>query len=107
MSDDSARPRPGHTTPPAREEVWDRFIDELDRTGQAGSAAEVLTPTTLHPEAPSGKRFADLTRDDILALSRIGGNLGRRGDVVKEIWEQTQRKLKEAAKAKAKRERPA
>jgi hypothetical protein len=80
--------------PPAREAIWDAFIDELDRRGQAGSAADVLTPTTLHPEAPSGKRFGDLTRVEIDNLAKIGGNLGRRGDIVKGIWDQTQQQLK-------------
>lgn len=80
--------------PPAREEIWDSFIDELDRRGQAGSAADVLTPTTLSLDAPSGKRFGDLTRSDIDSLVKIAGNLGRRGDVVKSMWEQTQQDLK-------------
>jgi hypothetical protein len=98
MKDD--RPQPTHishskhTRAQNPEEIWDRFIDELDRCGQAGSAADVLTPTTLHPDAPSGKRFGDLTRVDIDSIAKIGGNLGRRGDVVKMIWEQTQRMLK-------------
>ena len=46
--------------PRSREELWDLFIDELDRSGQAGSAADVIIPATLHPEAPSGKRFGEL-----------------------------------------------
>ena len=104
MSDDSQRPRPlkysTHTRPPDREEIWDLFIDELDRCGQAGSAADVLTPTTLDPDAPSGKRFGDLTRVDIDSLAKIAGNLGRRGDVVKTMWEQTQGKLKTRKRAK-------
>ena len=82
------------TRPPAREEIWDLFIDELDRCGQAGTSADVLTPTTLHPDAPSGQRFGDLTRGDIDTLAKIGGNLGRRGDVVKTMWAQTQQQLK-------------
>jgi hypothetical protein len=90
MDDQNADP----IRPPAREAIWDSFIDELDRRGQAGSAADVLTPTTLHPEAPSGKRFGDLTRVEIDNLAKIGGNLGRRGDIVKGIWEQTQQQLK-------------
>ena len=104
MGDDTSRPervtRSEHARAPDREEIWDRFIDELDRRGQAGSAADVLTPTTLDPNAPSGKRFADLTRVDIDNLAKIGGNLGRRGDVVKMIWEQTQQKLKQQRRGK-------
>ena len=40
-------------------------MDALDRAGQAGNAADVLTPTALHPDAPSGKRFGDLTRVEV------------------------------------------
>ena len=36
---------------PTRQDIWDRFVDELDRSGQAGSAADVITPTTLDPNA--------------------------------------------------------
>ena len=74
------------------EEVWDAFIDELDRRGQAGSSADVLTPATLNS---SRKRFADLSRDDIDNLSKIASTMGRRGDVVKTMWEQTQQQLKQ------------
>ena len=99
MSDNTPRtPRPTpprHQRPPDREEIWDLFVDELDRRGQAGSAADVLTPTTLDPNAPSGVRFGDLTRVDIDNLAKIAGNLGRRGDVVKTMWEQTQQQLKQ------------
>jgi len=77
------------------EDIWDRFVDELDQRGQAGSAADVLTPTTLDSNAPSGKRFGDLSREDIDSLSKIGSRIGRRGDVVKSIWEQTQQQLKQ------------
>ena len=90
--------------PPARslprETIWDQFVDALDRSGQAGTSADVLTPTTLHPEAPSGRRFGDLTRVEIDNLVKIGGNLGRRGDVVKTMWTQTQQQLKIAKRAK-------
>ncbi len=89
------------TRPQPREELWDQFVDELDRQGQAGSAADVVIPSTLHPEAPSGKRFGELTRIDITPLAQIGGRLGRRGNVVKDIWERTQKKLKAQARANA------
>jgi hypothetical protein len=87
--------------PLSRQEIWDLFIDELDRSGQAGTAAEVLIPTTLHPEVPTGKRFGELTRIDIGTLVQIGNNLGRRSDVVKDIWQRTQKKLKAEARANA------
>ena len=95
MTDDVPPPRPL-----AREAIWDLFVDALDRSGQAGTAADVLTPSTLHPEAPSGRRFGDLTRVEIDNLVKIGGNLGRRGDVVKTMWTQTQQQLKVARRAK-------
>jgi hypothetical protein len=76
------------------EQVWDRFVDELDRCGQAGSAADVLTPTTLDRAAPRSTRFADLNRMDIDNLAKLGSRLGRRGDIVREIWARTQHRRK-------------
>ena len=106
MSDDPSASdrarRPTEKRPLDREEVWDLFIDELDRRGQAGSAADVLTPTTMEPAVPGGKRFGDLTRADIDHLAKTAANLGRRGDVVKTIWEQTQRQLKQQKRDRAK-----
>jgi hypothetical protein len=80
-------------------DVWDLLIDELDREGQAGSAANVLVPSTLYPDAPSVKRFGDLTRVEIDALAAVGGRLGRRGDIIKDIWTRTQQKMKAQARA--------
>ena len=90
------------TRPPTREEAWDRFIDDLDRQGQGGLAAEVVVPNGLHPEAPSGKRFGDLTRIDIDTLAQMATSRGRRGDIVKGIWQQTQQKIKNEARRKPK-----
>jgi hypothetical protein len=89
---------PEHSRAPQPEDIWDGFIDELDRRGQAGSAADVLIPSTLNS---SRKRFGDLSRDDIDNLSKIGGNMGRRGDVVKTIWEQTQQQLKQQRRGRS------
>ena len=98
MTDQTRRTPPSahseHTRTPHPADVWDRFVDELDRRGQAGSAADVLTPTTLHADASSGRRFADLSRVEIDNLATSGRTLGRRGDVVKTMWEQTQQRLK-------------
>src|SRR5947208_11033874 len=80
-------------------EVWDLFIDELDRRGQGGSAADVLVPSMLHANAPSGRRFGQLTRVEIDTLATIGGRLGRRGDIVKDIWTHTQQRMKAQARA--------
>jgi hypothetical protein len=95
------RPPPTHSEHPRAlqpEDIWDRFIDELDLQGQAGSAADVLIPSTLDS---SGKRFGDLSRDDIDNLSKMGSNMGRRGDVVKTIWEQTQQQLKQQRRGRS------
>jgi hypothetical protein len=92
-------PRSIQRRAPDRVETWDLFVDEIDRFGQAGSAADVLTPSTLHPEAPSGKRFGDLSRMEIDTLAKIGSTLGRRGDIVKTLWERTQQQLKQQKRA--------
>jgi hypothetical protein len=81
-----------------RQEVWDRFIDDLDRAGQAGSAANVEVPL-LAPDLPTGKRFGDLTRVDVENLSRLATSLGRRTDVVTVLWQDMERKRKAGAKA--------
>lgn len=78
---------------PTPEKIWDLFIDELDRQGQAGSAADVVIPP-MDLDVPSGKRFGELTRVDVQNLSRIAESLGRRGDVVKGIWERTQQLMR-------------
>ena len=89
---------PEHPRALQPEDIWDRFIDDLDRQGQAGSAADVLIPSTLDS---SGKRFGDLSREDIDNLSKIGSKMGRRGDVVKTIWEQTQQQLKQQRRGRS------
>jgi hypothetical protein len=93
-------PRSIQRRSPDRVETWDLFVDELDRFGQAGSAADVLTPSTLHPDAPSGKRFGDLSRMEIDNLAKIGSTLGRRGDIVKALWERTQQQIKQQKRAR-------
>ena len=83
------------TRPAVREEIiWDRFVDALDHAGQAGNAADVLTLTALHPDAPSGKRFGDLTRVEVGNLATIAQSFGRRGDAVMAMWQHTQQKLR-------------
>jgi hypothetical protein len=84
-----------------RQGAWDRFIDDLDRAGQAGSAADVTVPP-LAPDLPSGTRFADLTRVDLENLSRLATKLGRRADVVTVLWQDMDRRRKAKAKASAK-----
>lgn len=83
--------------PTPRHAIWDRFIDALDRAGQAGSAADVMVPG-LAVEGLAERRFGDLTRDDVKALVRFASALGRRGDVVQVLWEDMHRKLKKEKK---------
>ncbi len=83
-------------------EVWDLFIDELDRQGQAGSAENVIVPA-LGVDVVSGKRFGEITRVDVVNLSRIATSLGRRGETIKVLWEDMERKQKAQRKAKAKK----
>ncbi len=78
--------------------MWDRFIDDLDRAGQAGSAADVALPP-LASDLPTGTKFADLTREDLKNLSRLANSLGRRGDVVTTLWQDMDRKRKAVLKA--------
>jgi hypothetical protein len=92
------------TSPQSRSDIWDAFVDELDRFGQAGRAADVAIPSGLDPEAPAGTRFGELTTRDINTLVIIGNKLGRRGDIVKDIWRSTQQQRK--ARARAQRRRP-
>jgi hypothetical protein len=72
------------------EEIWDRFIDALDRAGQAGSAAGVAVPAIATGALP-GKLFGDLSKDDVKALAKVASALGRRGETVVTIWEDMHR----------------
>jgi hypothetical protein len=87
------------TPPQSRSDIWDAFVDELDRLGQAGRAADVAIPSGLDPEAPAGTRFGELSTRDINTLVVIGNKLGRRGDIVKDIWRSTQQQRKARARA--------
>jgi hypothetical protein len=77
--------------------TWDRFIDDLDRAGQAGSAAGVEVPN-LTPDFPTGTAFGDLTRADLENLSRLATKLGRRTDIVTVLWQDMDRRRKAKAK---------
>jgi hypothetical protein len=89
----------------SRDAMWERFIDDLDRAGQAGSPADIEVPP-LGPGLPAGKRFGDLTRLDVESLSRLANSLGRRADVVTVLWQDMERKRKAEAKASKKRDTP-
>lgn len=73
--------------------LWDRFIDALDRAGQDGHIADVEVPA-LAIDLPPGRRFGELTRDDIESLSKQAAKVGRRADVITVMWEDMQRKTK-------------
>jgi hypothetical protein len=79
---------------PRPEEIWDRFIDALDRAGQAGSAAEVRVPM-LATLALGGKAFGELSRDDVKQLSRVASTMGRRSDTILTMWDDMQRRMRE------------
>ena len=82
---------------PQPQDIWDRFIDELDRQGQAGSARDVIIPA-IGVDGVNGKRFGEITRMDVVSLSRIANSLGRRGEMIKVLWEDMERKQKAAAR---------
>jgi hypothetical protein len=67
------------------EELWDRFIDALDRAGQAGNPAGVLVPA-FATKGLAGRRFGDLSQEDVKELARVASALARRGDTVLGIW---------------------
>src|SRR4051812_3661624 len=71
------------------EEIWDRFIDALDRAGQAGDAGGGAVPI-FGTHGLGGRRLGDLTKDDVKALARIAGGLGRRSETIVTIWENMQ-----------------
>ena len=68
------------TRPVLREEIWDRFVDALDRAGQAGNAADVLTYRATSRRSER-QRFGDLTRVEVGNLATIAQSFGRRGEV--------------------------
>jgi hypothetical protein len=95
---------PSHElTPPTRpEDVWDKFIDALDRAGQAGGAQGVCVPAVATGTL-AGRAFGTLTRDDVRQLARVAQAFGRRGETVITIWEDTQRRLKPPPKRRPQR----
>lgn len=86
----------------AREAAWDRFIDELDRCGQAGNVTDVTIPA-FGLDGLEGRRFSELTRVDVQQLERVAASLGRRAETVKVLWEDAQRQKRNAAKPKKSR----
>ena len=67
---------------------WDAFIDALDHAGQGGSAEAVEIPSALAIGGViAGTRFGDLSTDQVNQLVRFAVTLGRRGDVVRTLWQ--------------------
>jgi hypothetical protein len=89
--------------PPKRpEDLWDQFIDALDRAGQADGAHGVVVPA-IATGTLAGRAFGTLTRDDVRQLARVANAFGRRGETVVSIWEDTQRRLKPRPKPRPQR----
>jgi hypothetical protein len=94
MAQDETSPRE-----PNAAEAWDRFIDDLDRAGQAGQMETVMVPA-FRVDLPAGRSFGELTKADIENLSRLAAALGRRGDVVRVMWNDLRTKNRNAKKKK-------
>ena len=77
--------------------IWDRVIDALDLAGHEGKIADVEVPA-LALDLPPGRRFGELTRDDVESLSKQATKVGRRADVITVMWQDMQRKKKPARK---------
>jgi hypothetical protein len=88
--------------PLGREDAWDRFIDALDRAGQAGSPAGVVVPS-FASGGLAGKQFGDLSRVDAKQLAHVAAALGRNAQTVVTIWEDMQRRRRPPAAKKPRR----
>lgn len=88
--------------PISREQVWDQFIDALDRAGQAGGAQDVIVPA-FASGGLGGRPFGELTRDDVKQLGRVAGGLGRRDDIVVTLWNDMQQRKRPPRKNQRKR----
>lgn len=82
-----------------REELWDLFIDELDRAGQAGDASGVLVPAEVDATM-AGRRFGELTPIDVKALVRIASSLGRRSETINALYTDMRRRQKAKPRAR-------
>ena len=88
--------------PAGPEELWDQFIDGLDRAGQAGGAQGIRVPQFGAGEL-GGRPFGELTRDEVKRLARVAGALGRREGTILSLWEDMQRRLRPPAPKKPRR----
>ena len=85
-----------------RDEFWDRFIDAIDQAGQAGDAADVVVPATVDATL-AGKRFGELTPNDIEGLARIASQLGRRDETIRTLYADMRRRARGAHKLNRRR----
>jgi hypothetical protein len=88
--------------PAGPEELWDQFIDALDRAGQAGGAQGVCVPQFGAGEL-GGRTFGELTREEAKRLGRVASALGRREGTILAMWEDMQRRLRPPAPKKPRR----
>ena len=92
------------TRQPGPEELWDRFINAIDSAGQAGDASQVVVPTFI-TGALGGRRFGDLSKDDVKALARVASGLARRSETIVTMWEDMKRRARPPKAPRAKRSR--
>jgi hypothetical protein len=82
-----------HERPLRPEDMWDRFIDALDRAGQReGGADGVRVPEGLAAGVLAGRAFGELTRQDVEQLARVGKALARREDTLLTLWQDMQQR---------------
>jgi hypothetical protein len=93
-----AEDHPPASRPLGPEEVWDRFIDALDRAGQDGSPAGVIVPA-FATKGLAGRRFGDLSADEVKQLARVAHALSRRGETVLTIWKDMRQRLRGPVKS--------
>ncbi len=88
--------------PPRPEDIWDQFIDALDRAGQNGDAQGVRVPA-FGSSVLAGRPFGELTRDDVRQLARIAGGFGRSEATILALWTDMRQRLRPQAPKKPRR----
>jgi hypothetical protein len=88
--------------PPGPEELWDQFVDALDRAGQAGDARAICVPQ-FGTGALGGRPFGDLTREEAKRLARVASALGRREGTILALWDDMERRLRPPTRKKPRR----
>jgi hypothetical protein len=70
------------------DQLWDLFIEWLEREAREGRAADVVIPA-LGPDVGHGKRLADLTAAEIAALKARATTLQRDTRSLDKLWHRT------------------